>query len=410
MTTTATRLRTWAGEPVPADSWARFERLFGVLAAVAAIRFVLMGWVRPFYVEPTFFFRWLPVPVPSESALYALFALQALAGVCIALGRATRVALSAWLVSFVYVELLDKSLYLNHYVLFTLLGAVLLCAPRPAGGTIPRWTLVLGRTLVASVYVWAGLCKLNADWLLRAEPLRTWLQARVDMPIVGPMLAEGATAHVMSWSGALYDLTVPFLILWPRTRRLGVAWVLAFHAAVGVVFPIGMFPWLMLAAATLLLDPGPARIGPQRTPTRPGTLVWLAAMVLITLWPARFLLYGPDVSWTERGYRFAWRVLLNEKTGLVHYRVDRSDEHWRVDPSEELTELQHKQMRTQPDMIWDYAQHLCRRYLGATVHVDSFASLNGRPSQRFIDPEVDLCTRQTVLYAQGWILPLHGDK
>ena len=40
------------------------------------------------------------------------------------------------------------------------------------------------------VYVFAGLAKLNADWLLDAQPLRIWLAARSDLPIVGPLLAQ----------------------------------------------------------------------------------------------------------------------------------------------------------------------------------------------------------------------------
>ena len=84
-------------------------------------------------------------------------------------------ALVAWLACFVYVELIDKSLYLNHYVLFTVLGVVLLASPLHRihlGGAAPSWVLQLLRAQVALVYFWAGFAKINADWLLRGRMLR----------------------------------------------------------------------------------------------------------------------------------------------------------------------------------------------------------------------------------------------
>ena len=127
---------------------------------------------------------------------------------------------------------------------------------------------------------------------------------------------------------------------------------------------------------------------------------WCAVVCLMVLFPGRFILYGTDVSWTERGHRFAWRVMLNEKSGLVSYRVIHGDQQWTVSPRDELSELQHEQMRTQPDLIRQYAQHLGKRY-DAAVYADAWASLNGRPSARLLDPEVDL----TRPVSEGWITP-----
>jgi hypothetical protein len=42
------------------------------------------------------------------------------------------------------------------------------------------------------------------------------------------------------------------------------------------------------------------------------------------------------------------------------------------------------------------------------VYADSFASLNGRPMQRLIDPRVDLARQHDGLAAKSWILPLQG--
>lgn len=420
------RLRRALGARVDPASFVAFRVGFGLLATFAAVRFVSRGWIQELLVQPTFHFAWIPgLPVPSFSGLYALLAAQALAGIAIALSLWPRVALAVWLFSFGWIELIDKALYLNHYVLFTILGATLLATPvhRVAlhdGSTLPAWVPWLFRAELGLVYLWAGLAKLNADWLFAAQPLSTWLKSRGDLPVVGPLFELPATAYAMSWAGAAYDLAVPFLLLGRRTRMLGLSLVVFFHTAVGLLFPLGVFPLLMILGATLFLAPswprrfsgGSVSLAGGRPLSRPATALWLGVVFTLALVPARFLLFGTDPSWTERGHRFAWRVLLNEKTGLVDYRVVEraTGRTWRVMPSGELTPIQHEQMRTQPDMIRDYALHLRDVHAAAgrdvAVYADAWASLNGRPPQRLIRPDLDLVRPLPELESEGWIVPL----
>lgn len=65
-------------------------------------------------------------------------------------------------------------------------------------------------------------------------------------------------------------------------------------------------------------------------------------------------------------------------------------------------------MSTQPDMIAQYARHVAARYRAAghpnvSVHADAWASLNGRPVQRLLDPAADLGAPRSTLDA--WFLP-----
>ncbi|MBX2799645.1 MAG: HTTM domain-containing protein [Myxococcales bacterium] len=425
---TLARLCARLGQRVDPASLVVFRVGFGLIGAIAAVRFVALGWVEALLLSPTVHFPWVPwAAIPPARVLYGLFAVQALAGVAIAAGARPRLASGLWLGSFVAVELLDKTLYLNHYVLCTLLGATLLCTPagsaRWRGPRVAAWVLWLLRFEIALVYLWAGIAKVNSDWLLCAEPLTTWLQARAGLPVLGGLLAHDATALAMSWGGAVYDLTVPFLLLWPRTRVIGMGLVLGFHAAVGWLFPIGIFPFVMILGATLLLDPSwprrwvadaPVPPEPGAAPSALGSATLAAVVLVLALFPARYLWWGTDVAWTERGYRFGWRVLLNEKTGLVEYRIvePATERTWRLSPSEQLTPLQHQRMRTEPDLIRDYALHLAREHEAegrdVEVYVDSWAALNGRRSQRFIVPDLDLTQPMTALQAQRWITPLQG--
>ena len=385
------RLSIHLARRVDAAGLVVFRVMFGLLASFTAIRFVAYGWVDTLLVAPDFHFTWIPgMPVANAPVLYGLFAIQALAGFAIAWGRWVRPSLLLWLCSFVYVELIDKTLYLNHYVLFSLVGLTLLVAPmgrlrlRSGEQTVALWVIWLLRIQFGLVYFWAAIAKINGDWLFRAEPLSTWLGARIDTPWVGSLLAHPDTAFCMSWGGLLYDFSIPFLLLYGPTRRLGFSLVLAFHLVVGALFPIGVFPFVMIAGATLFFDPAwPRRflvkdcapnIQSAGVLSRGRTMMWTGVVLLLLLFPARHFLWSGNVNWTEQGYRFSWRVLLNEKTGLVDYRVvdPQSGEVWRVLPRTELTPLQHQHMRTQPDMIRDYALHLKRRFterLGRDVEV-----------------------------------------
>ena len=414
-------MRAWLGAPVDAAGLVAFRMAFGLLVTWSAARFVAYGWVQDLYLAPSFHFPWVPwAVVPPAPVLYALFAIMAAAGLAIAAGWHLRATTGAFLVAFVYVELLDKTLYLNHYVLLTwLAGWLWLIAPQ--GDTVPRWAILAVRAQVGIVYLFAGLCKLHPDWLVLGEPLHTWLRARAAMPVLGPLLTHPGTALVMAWGGALYDLFIPFALLGSRTRTVAFGFVLIFHLLTWWLFPIGVFPWLMIAASTVFFDPSwprrftgrPAHVAPRGTPlSRPALAALLTVALLQVALPLRHLALPGQVNWHEQGFRFAWRVLLIEKTGMVEFRVvDRATGHTAlVDPTAALTPLQDKMMATQPDLIAQFARHLAHTAAAegrdVAVFADAYASLNGRPTQRLIDPTVDLTLPWWRRQQAGWVVPL----
>ena len=138
----------------------------------------------------------------------------------------------------------------------------------------------------------------------------------------------------------------------------------------------------------------------------------LYLVVQLTL-PLRHLAYPGAVNWSEEGFRCAWRVMLTEKTGYVAFRVRDLDsgELFRVAPNAELTARQIGQMSTQPLMIAAYAQHLAaqfraRGHRNVSVYADAWASLNGRPAQRLLDPDSDLAGQRALLTGDPAIVPL----
>lgn len=437
LTESAAALRAQLSAPTDIASLAALRVLFGLVMSGAAVRFLAKGWVEELLVAPPFHFTyaafWFVAPL-SSALMAALYVVLALAALGVAFGLYYRACALVVFVGFTYVELIDKALYLNHYYLVSLLGFLLVLLPagraysvdslrRPERTltTVPRWVLSALRLQIGVVYFFAGLAKLNADWLLEAQPLRIWLSARSDLPALGELLATPASAYAASWFGALFDLAIVPCLLSSRTRAPAFAVLLAFHAATGVLFPIGIFPWLMSAAATIFLAPEWPRRFLERKSSDLGVMPreprpfraprWLAPLLLLhctaqLLIPVRRFTYSTDSAWTQRGFNFGWNVMVVEKSGRVEFRVRdrRSGGEESVAPSTWLARFQELAMAQDPEMVRQAALHLAERYRArgknVAVFADAAVSLNGRPSRPLLDPNVDL----TGPLPDSWLL------
>jgi vitamin K-dependent gamma-carboxylase len=458
-----------------AASLAVFRMLFGAVAAFGALRFLAKGWVETLYLQPTHHltypgFDWVqPLPVPL---MYLHMVVLAALGVSIAVGYRFRTSMLLYGVAFTYTELIEASLYLNHYWFVSMTSFV--CAFLPLhtmwsldarsgrvkqSTVVPAWALWTVRAQLAVVYVFAGIAKLQHDWLVRAQPMSMWLSDRTDLPLIGAYLDERWVAYAASWAGAAFDCTIVGWLMWKRSRPFAYAAVICFHGITGVLFQIGIFPWLMILGTLVFFSADwPVRVlshlrhpkpnlrhpaeqdpvadvrsaqGPSATGSwfsaeastqddgrrkRRLTIGLLAtlAVVEITI-PLRHYAYPGDVRWTEEGYYGSWRVMLTEKGGDLTFRVTdaRTREEWTVEPTAVLTDWQARQAATRPDLLLTTAHLIAREYeqqQGGPVEVraDSFVSFNARPLQRMVDPEVDLATVGRGPGHKQFILPLQG--
>lgn len=387
-------------QPVDAASLWLFRRAFGLVGVVLVARYFVHDWIGHYFVEPTFFFTYLDGwrPLPGR-AMYVEFAVMGAAALALALDRAPRVAAAIFFALFTHQHFADKAIYLNHYYFISLLAFLFVWLPvRGPDRAIAAGWLWLFRAQLAVVYFYGGVGKLNADWLLRAEPLRTWLHTSGDLPLLGGLLDRPITAYVFSWGGAIFDLTIVGWLLWRRTRATAYVAVVAFHVVTGLLFPIGLFPWLMPIGATLFFDPDwPRRWLPRAAPLLPPppTARWVVALLIThitlqALLPLRSWFYPGDVNWTEAGFRFSWKVMLIDKVGVADFRVvTRSGRVFAINPRTILTPLQARMMATQPDMVEQLARHLATRYAAQTHEpVDVFATVmvryNGRPPRLLV--------------------------
>ena len=421
----SSRLRQHLLEGVDPSSLVAFRVLFGLVASIGAARFLIYGWVGQFYEEPNFFFHyygfaWVE-PLPSPWMHIAFGALSVL-GLLIAAGVFYRPSVIAFFLLFTYIELIDVSVYLNHYYLVSVLALWMCALPlsrRALAAGAPRWVLYALRLQVGAVYFYAAIAKATSDWLVHAQPLQIWLSARTDVPLVGQaieLFGLSNFALLAAWAGFVHDLLIVPALLWRRSRPFAFAALMCFHLATHLLFNIGMFPLIMTCAATVFLAPSwPRRflraqktveqktfIAPRRALV--GFVLILATLQLFA--PLRAFAYGGNVLWHEQGMRFSWRVMCREKNGSVSYRVRRADgRETVVTPRRYLTDFQEREMSSQPDLILQLAHRIGEDYPGSRVYVDALASLNGRRATRLIDPSVDLSQVDDSHALGPWILP-----
>src|SRR6056297_1270006 len=263
-------LNKYIKTPVEAAPLAVFRILFGVMMLFSIIRFWSYGWIDKLYVQPNYFFsyygfEWIK---PIGEYTYLIFGICALAAICVAIGYKYVTAITVFFLSFTYIELMDKTTYLNHYYLISLLSFIMIFLPanayfsvdaarnpKKAYHRIPAWTINCIKLLLGIVYFYAGLAKINSDWLFEAMPLKIWLPSKYDLPLLGDLMQQEWVHYAFSWSGMLYDLFIPFLLLLKRTRFVAFLMVIVFHVLTRVLFPIGMFPFIMIVSALIFFSP-----------------------------------------------------------------------------------------------------------------------------------------------------------
>lgn len=442
-------------QPVSPAPLAIFRMFFGAIMLFSIIRFVWNGWINDLYLQPDFHFSYYGfewVQAFGPWGMYSLYFLMALSAICVGLGLFYRLGALAFFLAFTYVELIDKTYYLNHYYFISLVAFILIFLPahryfsldvlrKPSLKLkqVPAWTVNLLRLQLAIVYLSAGIAKINPDWLFQAMPMRTWLTAHMHWPLIGPLLAKPWVAFVGSWLGALYDLSIVFIFMVRRLRWVGYFLVVVFHGLTALLFQIGMFPYIMIGATLIFFSPtfhdrliqritnflklSRYQIKPGATGTvAPVFKHWIwrrGVMTLFTMfivfqviWPWRFLAYPGNLFWTFEGYRFSWRVMLTDKAGTAFFTVKdpETGNTVQISNSEYLSGFQEKIMSTQPGMILEFAHHLASEFEergidNPEVTVESYVALNGRGTRRFIDSETNLANCKRGFHHKDWILP-----
>lgn len=433
-------------KPVDIASIILFRIAFGLIMLWEVWRYIDHHWIERLFIDPPFHFTyygfsWIS-PWSGDGMYYHFFALGILA-ISIAYGFFYRITTTLFFLGFTYVFLLDQATYLNHLYLVSLISFIMIFVPahwnysfdswknpKIRSNTVPAWALWILRIQIGIPYFFGGIAKLNMDWL-HGEPLRMWLGDRSDLFLIGPYMKEEWVIYFFSYSGLLFDLLIVPLLLWKKTRPLALLCAIFFNLTNAWLFKIGIFPWFMIVATTMFLEPSWPRkfLRISKDPSLKSsychtslkmkyltaTVLGLYLLIQFSV-PFRHFLYPSKVHWTEEGHRFSWHMKLRDKDAEAKFYAynPQIGVRQRIDPSKFLSKKQYGTMINRPDMILQFAHHVSKTLSThpdnkVEVYADILVSLNGRKHQRMIDQNVNLAAEERSLRHANWILPLDSE-
>jgi hypothetical protein len=417
--------------------------VFGMLIAIEFSGGLFTQYSRTL-IEPKFHFSYLFFPFiepwPAEGMMQAHFVLNFVLGLLFAAGFFYRWVTPLFLLSGASLFLMEKSLYINHFYLYSLM-LLLFCIlpanrafsfdawrnPKIRVSQVPALTLYILLFQITIVYTYAGFAKINADWL-QAQPVQLWLSKKADYPLIGGLISKPLYAYFVAYGGLLFDLFIVPFMLYKPTRKAAFIICCCFHVMNVMTFGVGTFPWFSIAATALFFAPSSFRKWKLKDKIPPlgfKTLEYgerkrliysfLALFVVVQLLvPLRHHLYPGNPSWTEQGHFFAWRMMLRSKQSRITFFVKdgNSEKQERVILSHYLNNRQINKMAGNPDMILQFVHFLDdlyrqeKGYESPEFTVRNNVSLNGRDHQEMIQPGVDLTLEKRSLLPYNWIIPL----
>ena len=431
------KIKESLNRPIDIAGLVFFRIAFGLILFWEVLKFIGKDWIKRYWIDPGFYFTyegfgWLKPW--SGDGMYYHFYLLGLLAIFIAIGFLYRISAILFFLGFSYVFLLDKSNYLNHFYLITLLSFILIFLPanraysldskifpKIKSDWVPNWTLWWLKGQLGIVYFFGGIAKINGDWL-QGAPMRKWLKSRTDFPVIGQWFTEEWMVYLFSYGGLLLDLLIFPLLVFKKTRLPSVIVLFSFHLLNARLFNIGIFPWFMIVATAIFFNPEKLRFWKGIVTEKPNSFVvskqilWLLGVYFFIqiMVPLRHFLYKGNVSWTEEGHRFSWHMKLRSKSTRVKFYVvnQKTKDTTKIKLSKYLTKRQRKKFKSRPDMLLQFAHYLANDIYkedknNISVYVKTRSGLNGRPKVDLIDKSVDLAKIKYPIFERAdWILPL----
>lgn len=405
---------------------------FGAAMGMWALYMTLSGSAFDLFIAPEFYFsypgfEWLAPP--SDFLIYSAFILIFLCSLLIFAGWYFRIASWIFTLAFAYITLLDKASYLSYYYYVLLLGFMLSISPahrlfsidlirKPAIRVdhVPAWLVLAFKIQVALVFIFAGMAKLNADWLFHGMPVNIWIQELSNAGFSFLQgLEKGITPVLIAWILIMFDFIIPHFLLDQRTSRGAFIIVVLMQLMAIFVFQAGFFPVLTAFSCLIFLpessihsflsrvayflydlfdfkgevfNPG-GSILLQYRKKRLFPMLLAAFFSLQILLPVTLFLNWGSSRWADSAFRFSWDIRVHEKTGNVEFLLqdDASGSSRIIAMKDYLTEHQIRVMAEDPDMIRQFAEHLLASSPEndqIRIQANASVSLNGRPPERIL--------------------------
>ncbi|RKE98614.1 HTTM domain-containing protein [Ichthyenterobacterium magnum] len=421
-----------------------FRIIFGLLIFLESVGAIFTGWIKRTLIEPEFTFsfigfEWLQ-PLP-ENWMYAYYAVMGVFGLFVMVGYKYRWSMFAFTLMWSCTYFMQKSSYNNHYYLLMLLSALMIFQPankylsvdsksKPSiiSYSMPQWSRYIFILQMFIVYTYASVAKLYPDWLNVSVP-ELLMKSKQHYLLVGELLQQKWMHYFVAYGGILFDGLIIPLLLWKPTRKLAFIASIFFHLFNSIIFQVGIFPYLSLAFALFFFNPKTIqKLFLKKKPyynqseiITPKYSSFFVALFFIyfavqIILPLRHHFIKDNVLWTEEGHRLSWRMMLRSKSGFAQYKVidKASGTIIPINLNDYLTKKQQRGATTKPDVIWQFAQHLKKKYAENGVDIQVFVncniSINGKPRKTLINPEIDIANVEwSVFKHNDWILPSKQD-
>ena len=444
-------------EPTDVASLVMLRIVFGLLMLIDIVRYFHIGWVSEIYAKPEFHFQyewfWWLVPMP-EDFMYLLFVILGIFSILIILGLFYRLASTLFFLGYTYIFLLERTTYNNHYYLICLISFFLALAPLHKSWSLdvirgsvqhtdrfPAIWLWLFRFHMGLVYFYGGIAKFDPDWL-NGRITGELLGAANRGTILEPLMKFDWMNHSYVWSGMIFDLVIPFLLLCKPIRIWAFLSAVLFHAHNHYVFPIGVFPSLAVALTLLYFDADfPRKILPTKLRKLIGAhyrkyvpysdhsavslqnqtprLLLMFSVIYIfvhILLPFRHLFTPGWTSWHEEGHYFAWRMMLRHKSTRIQFNVTHpvTGEQRYADPRDYLNHMQYTVFAGSPVMVLQFAHYLdylvrANGGFDPKITANVEVSINGREFRQMVDPNLDLSEIPKFKTTYLWMRP-YGER
>ena len=450
----ATKLLSFLYKPINASIVSLYRIVFGCFMVYQMIYYINIDYVVQFMTGPEFLFPYQDAeflkPL-SESTLDILNIGLLVSAILIALGFWYRYAMIYFFVVFTYFTFVDKTLYNNHLYLMSLISLVMIFmnadkmysvksyfSKKKISKTIPAWNQYILMFLIALPYFFGGIAKISPNWLDTNFTQIIIENSRGSF--LNTLFSDSFLSGFITYGGIIYDLLIVFILLFKRTRVLGIILVLIFNLTNNFILfnDIGLFPFLMICSTIVFFDSEKVgnfisklfkkkennddaiqpeiQSGNWTFSQKLTSIVLVLFVIFHLIMPFRYLMFTDNPEWTGIASRFSWRMKMQSKeiTNFDVTMVDKlSKDVMEIDVTTFLTKNQLVHIAEDQYNLVYLAKYLKQKALkqykdvDPIIHMDLKVKFNGLPSQNMFPYTTELTQIDEQNYTDdSWMLPL----
>lgn len=438
-------------KPINATLISVYRIIFGLFMIYEMVFYYQVDFTFQFMSGPQVLFPYeglhflKPLPIAYLKIIHVGLLASA---VLITLGLFYRFAITFFFLGFTYFTFIDNTLYNNHLYLIAMIAFFMIFiradkkyslrsyfSKNNKKELVPAWNQYLLIFLISLPYFFGGIAKLSSHWL--DTDLSKIIIEDSKNKFIFTILSEKIAPYFLSYGGLIYDLIIVFLLLYKRTRWLGVLLVLLFNTINGTYLfgDIGLFPWFMICSTILFFnaekfgnffdtlflkkhivqeDENNLTINNYTFINKFTAIFILFFVILQILLPFRYHLFTKNPEWTGIASKFSWRMKMQSK-GITKFDMrmidrDRGDT-LNVKGRTFLSANQYSHIAENPKNFIHLAKYLEKvvekkyKVKNPIFNADVLVSFNGRKPQYMFSPHLDLLDEKAVS-GNSWILPL----